>query len=94
VVSTKLGFYCGLLVTLCYLFDLDQVTRSCMPLNRPHVRLFNHLSAPVRNHRRSTVGGSRNLIDAAETYIVNTPSAKAGGFGLRLKAGSIGQSAD
>jgi len=25
---------------------------------------------------------------------VNTPPAKAGGFGLRLKAGSIGHSAD
>jgi len=27
-------------------------------------------------------------------FIVNTPPAKAGGFGLRLKAGSIGHSAD
>ena len=26
--------------------------------------------------------------------VVNTPPAKAGGFGLRLKAGSIGPSAD
>jgi hypothetical protein len=26
--------------------------------------------------------------------VVNTPPAKAGGFGLRLKAGSIGHSAD
>ena len=28
------------------------------------------------------------------TPLVNTPPAKAGGFGLRLKAGSIGHSAD
>ena len=27
-------------------------------------------------------------------YLVNTPPPKAGGFGLRLKAGSIGHSAD
>jgi len=28
------------------------------------------------------------------TILVNTPPAKAGGFGLRLKAGSIGHAAD
>jgi hypothetical protein len=29
-----------------------------------------------------------------KSTVVNTPPAKAGGFGLRLKAGSIGHAAD
>jgi len=38
--------------------------------------------------------GDKDIATVTRSDAVNTPPAKAGGFGLRLKAGSIGHSAD
>ena len=43
---------------------------------------------------RAGLGNVKNAEYEGYQWYVNTPPAKAGGFGLRLKAGSIGRSAD
>ena len=42
----------------------------------------------------SRSGGSTISLESVTIIAVNTPQAKAGGFGLRLKAGLIGRTAD